>query len=133
MTPDERLAAGAVLGSGLNGVGLGSVLSSEARNTLTSRADSALFHSDCIAETQGLFADSAGWLLLFRFLFFLALPYLAWATRHALDDDAWVVLLVYAWGFSLLALVQVRFVDEFATFVAVFAGFGLVHLPSEST
>ena len=128
VTPDERLAAGAVSGAGVVAVGLVAVLVPEAWNTLTSRANSALFRSDRIAETQGLFSDSAGWLLLFGLLLFLALPYLAWATRRALDDDAWVVPVVYAWAFFALAVIQIRFVGEFATFVAVFAGLGLVHL-----
>jgi len=128
VTPDERLAAGAVSGAGVGAVGLVAVLVPETWNTLTSRANSALFRSDRIAETQGLFSDSAGWLLLFGLLLFLALPYLAWSTRRALDDDAWVVPVVYAWAFFLLAVIQIRFVGEFATFVAVFAGLGLVHL-----
>ena len=128
VTPDERLAAGAVSGAGVVAVGLVAVLVPEAWNALTRRANSALFRSDRIAETQGLFSDSAGWLLLFGLLLFLALPYLAWATRRALDDDAWVVPVVYAWSFFALAVIQIRFVGEFATFVAVFAGLGLVHL-----
>jgi dolichyl-diphosphooligosaccharide--protein glycosyltransferase len=126
--PDARVTTGALLGSGLVSLAGAPVLLPEAWATLTSRAGSSLFRSDRIAETQGLFADSAGWLLLFGFLLFLAVPYLGWATRRSLDEDRWVVPVAYGWAFLALSLIQVRFAGEFATFAAVFAGLGLLHL-----
>jgi len=126
--PDERIAAGAVLGTGAVSVAGVAVGFPEAWATLTSRAGSSLFRSDPIAETQGLFSDAGGWLLLFGFVLIVALPYLAWATRRALDDEPWVVPVVYAWAFFVLSAIQVRFVGEFATFVAVFAGLAFVHI-----
>jgi len=126
--PDERLAAGAVLGTGAASVAGVAVGAPETWATLTSRADAALFRSDPIAETQGLFSDAGGWLLLFGFVLVVALPYLAWATRRALDDEPWVVPVVYAWAFFVLSAIQVRFVGEFATFIAVFAGLAFVHV-----
>jgi dolichyl-diphosphooligosaccharide--protein glycosyltransferase len=126
--PDARLAGGAVLASGLVGLPTIAIVQPAAWATLTARVSGTLIRTDAIAETDGLFADSAGWLLLFGFVLVLALPYLGWATRRALDDLRWVVPVGYAWAFLSLAVLQVRFVGEFATFAAVFAGLGFVHL-----
>jgi asparagine N-glycosylation enzyme membrane subunit Stt3 len=88
-----------------------------------------LFATRGIAETRSLFSDSFGWLTLLGFALFVAVPYLAWATRRVwLGDRRWLVPVVYAWYTLLLAMVQVRFVGEFGPFVALFAGVGLIHL-----
>jgi dolichyl-diphosphooligosaccharide--protein glycosyltransferase len=126
--PDARLATGAVGvtgGIGVVGVALGLP---EAWNTLVSRVERSLLRSDQIAEVQGLFGDSVGWLLLFGFVLVLGIPYLLWGTRRALSEPVWAVPVVYAWWFFGLSALQVRFVGEFATFAAVFAGLGFVHL-----
>jgi dolichyl-diphosphooligosaccharide--protein glycosyltransferase len=88
----------------------------------------ALFGSDAIAETYGLFnPGTLGFLLLFGFALVLALPAMAWGVKRAVDGRAdWLVLGVYGWYFLLLAGIQVRFVGELATFVAVFAGYAFV-------
>ncbi|MDS0259765.1 hypothetical protein NDI56_10220 [Haloarcula sp. S1CR25-12] len=94
-----------------------------------SRTD-RLFRSDAIAETAGLFdPGTLGFLLLFGFALVIALPAMAWGVRRAADDRAdWLVLTAYAWYFLGLATLQVRFVGELATFVAVFAGYAFVWL-----
>ncbi|PSQ53019.1 hypothetical protein BRD20_04800 [Halobacteriales archaeon SW_8_65_20] len=126
--PEPRLAAGTVLASGLLVGGGAITLFPDSWQTLQSRANSALFRSDAIAETAGLFSDAQGWLLLLGFALFLAVPALVWATIRAREETGWLVLAGYAWSFLVLALFQVRFVGELATFVAVFAGLGFVVL-----
>jgi len=81
-----------------------------------------------VAEVQGLFSESAGWLLLFGFLLFVAIPYMAWATVRARRDTRWLPAVIYGWYFLLLAMIQVRFAGQLSLVVAVFAGLGLVHL-----
>jgi len=92
-----------------------------------SRTD-ALFRSDTIAETIGLFnPGTVGFLLLFGFALVMALPVMAWGVRQASQDRAdWLVVTAYAWYFLALATIQVRFVGELATFAAVFAGYAFV-------
>jgi dolichyl-diphosphooligosaccharide--protein glycosyltransferase len=87
-----------------------------------------LIRNDGIAEVQGLFGDSSGWLLLFGLVLVLALPYMAWGTQRALEDRRWLPPAVYGWYFFVLAALQVRFVGELAAFAALFAGLGFVHL-----
>lgn len=90
--------------------------------------ETRFFRIDTIAETGGLFSDSFGWLLLFGFVFILAVPYLLLATQRATNHPRWVPLVIYTWYFTGLAVVQIRFVGQMAPFVAVFAGIGFVHL-----
>ncbi|MFC6837736.1 STT3 domain-containing protein [Halomarina ordinaria] len=89
-----------------------------------------LFADRSIAEVQSLFASgSAGWLLLFGFALLLALPYLAWGLRRGWRGAlGWLVAGAYGGYFLALAAVQTRFAGELSPFVAVFAGFGFVHL-----
>jgi dolichyl-diphosphooligosaccharide--protein glycosyltransferase len=87
-----------------------------------------LLRTDAIAETGGLFGESFGWLLLFGFVFILAVPYLVVFTRRAAERLGWTPLVVYAWYFIVLAVVQIRFAGQMAPFVAVFAGIGFVAL-----
>lgn len=87
-----------------------------------------LLRTDAIAETGGLFGESFGWLLLFGFVFLLAVPYLVVFTRRAAERPGWTPLVVYAWYFIALAVVQIRFAGQMAPFVAVFAGIGFVAL-----
>ena len=93
----------------------------------------ALFRSDAIAETAGLFdPGSLGFLLLFGFALVVALPAMVWGSRRVVDGHAdWLVLTVYGWYFLLLATIQIRFVGELATFTAVFAGYAFVWLASK--
>jgi dolichyl-diphosphooligosaccharide--protein glycosyltransferase len=81
-----------------------------------------------IAEVQGLFSDSIGWLLLFGFLLFFALPYVGWVITRARTAPQWLPLVVYTGYFLLLSSVQVRFVGQLSLPLAVFAGLGFVHL-----
>jgi dolichyl-diphosphooligosaccharide--protein glycosyltransferase len=55
-----------------------------------------LLRTDAIAETGGLFSGSFGWLLLFGFVFLLAVPYLVVFTRRAAERPGWTPLVVYA-------------------------------------
>jgi dolichyl-diphosphooligosaccharide--protein glycosyltransferase len=87
-----------------------------------------------IAETYSLFSGELGTVVgpifLFGFALFLALPYLAWATKHAVDetDDQWLIVAAYTWWLLLLAVVQNRFSGELSLFVAILAGIGFVHV-----
>ncbi|RNJ27081.1 STT3 domain-containing protein [Halosegnis longus] len=126
--PDPRLAGGAVIASGVASLVGAVVLFPEGWETLRTRASSSLFRSDRIAETAGLFSDAQGWLLLLGFALFLALPALVWATVQTTTEDRWLVPVGYGWAFLLLAMIQVRFVGELATFVAIFAGVAFVAL-----
>jgi len=86
-----------------------------------------LFRGDAIAETQGLFnTESFGFIFLFGFTLFLALPAMAVGLRRSIDDGRWLAVTTYAWYFFALATIQVRFVGELATFAAIFAGYGFV-------
>jgi dolichyl-diphosphooligosaccharide--protein glycosyltransferase len=97
-------------------------------NALLAQLD-RLIRSDAIAETAGLFdPGTLGVVLLLGFALFLALPGMIWAIPRARTDARWGVLAVYAWYFLALSALQVRFVGEFAPFVAVFAGLGFVWL-----
>ena len=93
----------------------------------------ALFRSDAIAETVGLFnPGNMGFLLLFGFALVMALPAMIWGVRLATRDRAdWLVLTAYSWYFTALAAVQVRFVGELATFVAVFAGYAFLWIAAK--
>ena len=126
--PDPRLAVGTVLTSAITGLVGAVVLFPDIWQTFRSRASGSLFRSDSIAETAGLFSDAQGWLLLLGFALFLALPALVWATVRAREEERWLVPVVYGWSFLILALIQVRFVGEFATFAAIFAGLTFVFI-----
>ncbi|EMA00821.1 dolichyl-diphosphooligosaccharide--protein glycosyltransferase [Haloarcula vallismortis] len=95
--------------------------------TFNSRLD-ALFRSDSIAETYGLFnTDAFGFLLLLGLTLFLALPAMAWGLDLARNDrSGWLVTSSYAWVLFALAVIQVRFVGELASFLALFAGLTFV-------
>jgi len=59
----------------------------------------------------------------------MALPVMVWGVRRATTGRPdWLVVSVYAWYFLCLATLQVRFVGELATFVALFAGYAFVWL-----
>jgi dolichyl-diphosphooligosaccharide--protein glycosyltransferase len=86
-----------------------------------------LFDNRGIAETLGLFStDSFGFIFLLGFTLVLALPAMTYGIRRSASDDGWLVITAYAWFMLLLAAIQVRFVGEFATFGALFAGVGFV-------
>jgi dolichyl-diphosphooligosaccharide--protein glycosyltransferase len=97
-----------------------------------SRTD-ALFRSDAIAETVGLFnPGTLGFLLLFGFALVMALPVMVLGVQLAARDRPdWLVVTAYAWYFLGLAAIQVRFVGELASFVAVFAGYAFVWLAAK--
>lgn len=99
-------------------------------NQFTTRLESILLARRAIVETSGLFGESLGWLLLLGFALFIGVPYLAWGTYNARQTGRWVAPVCYGWYFIGLAAIQVRFVGELAPIIAVFAGFGFVHLVS---
>jgi len=95
---------------------------------LTTGITDRLLAGRSIAEVQSLFGESVGWLLLFGFLLFLAVPYLAWTTLRLRTDRKWLPIVAYGWAFLVLAAVQVRFAGQLSIVLAVTAGLGFVHL-----
>jgi dolichyl-diphosphooligosaccharide--protein glycosyltransferase len=85
-----------------------------------------ILRGDNIAETQSLFNDVFGFLLIFGVILFFAAVMLVWVTARLPKDTAWLVPAVYAWWFLGLATFQIRFVGELAPFTALFAGLGFV-------
>jgi dolichyl-diphosphooligosaccharide--protein glycosyltransferase len=81
-----------------------------------------------IAETQSLFNDAVGFMLIFGFILVVAVPVLVWVTGRLPRNEAWLVPVVYGWYFLGLATFQIRFVGELAPFTAVLAGLGFVWL-----
>ncbi|QLH81255.1 laminin G [Halosimplex pelagicum] len=87
-----------------------------------------------IAETQSLIGGEGGLflgpLLLFGFILFLSLPYLALLTVRGVRTDTphWLLLSIYGWYFLLLSLIQLRFAGEFSVVIAPVAGIGFVDL-----
>lgn len=91
-----------------------------------------------IAESMSLiggpFGVVTGPLSLFGLLLFLAVPYLVVATRATYREHspAWLVVVVYAWYFTVFALVQRRFAAQLALFVAPFAAIGLFDIAART-
>ena len=85
-----------------------------------------ILRGDNIAETQSLFNDVVGFLLVFGFILFFAVAALVWATGRIPSDEAWLVPVVYGWWFLGLSAFQIRFVGELAPFTALFAGLAFV-------
>ncbi|MFC6974404.1 hypothetical protein ACFQL1_06610 [Halomicroarcula sp. GCM10025709] len=87
-----------------------------------------------IAETYSIFSGELGSIvapiLLFGFVFFLAIPYLVWGTRTAVSRSQpdWLATATFGWFFLLLAVVQSRFAGQLSLFTAVFGGVGFLHL-----
>jgi dolichyl-diphosphooligosaccharide--protein glycosyltransferase len=87
-----------------------------------------------IAETYSLFSGEVGSLLgpilLFGFVFFLAVPYLLWGgwvgVRRGRAD--WLAAALFGGYFLVLAVVQSRFAGQLSLFTAVFGGVGFLHL-----
>ena len=102
---------------------------------LRTRADD-LFFREGISETASLFSpDFAvvfGPLLQLGLGFYFAIAVLAaatWAVARRYEPG-WLVLVCFAWYYTLLATIQVRFAGQLAIFIAPFAGIGLVYLLS---
>ena len=102
---------------------------------LQTRADD-LFFREGISETTSLFSpDFAvifGPLLQLGLGFYFAIAVLAvatWAVARRYEPG-WLVPVCFAWYYTLLATVQVRFAGQLAIFIAPFAGIGLVYLLS---
>jgi dolichyl-diphosphooligosaccharide--protein glycosyltransferase len=89
-----------------------------------------------IAESASLISGEMGSIvgpiLIFGFVFFLGIPYLAWASWRVWDGGSsiWLPAVIYGWYFTVLAVIQLRFGGELSPFVSVFAGVGFVHLAS---
>ncbi|WP_424014183.1 hypothetical protein ACOZ35_14230 [Halorubrum xinjiangense] len=95
-----------------------------------------LFFREGITETVSLFSpDFAvvfGPLLQLGLGFYFAIAVLAvatWATARRYEPG-WLVLVCFAWYYTLLATIQVRFAGQLAIMIAPFAGIGLVYLLS---
>ena len=102
---------------------------------LQTRADD-LFFREGISETASLFSpDFAvifGPLLQLGLGFYFAIAVLAvatWAVARR-DEPGWLVVVCFAWYYTLLATIQVRFAGQLAIVIAPFAGVGLVYLLS---
>jgi len=93
-----------------------------------------LIQTEGIAEKQSIFASRLGSiaapLTLFGLTFFLAVPYLLWVSWTGIRRYApvWLVPTTYVWFFLGLSFLQIRFAGQLALFIAVFAGFGLLHV-----
>jgi dolichyl-diphosphooligosaccharide--protein glycosyltransferase len=87
-----------------------------------------------IAETYSIFSGEAGSVigpvLLFGFVFFLAVPYMLWGIGIAVSRSRpdWLAATTYGLFFLLLAIVQSRFAGQLSLFTAVFGGLGFLHL-----
>lgn len=97
-------------------------------NQLIFQLTSRLMARREIAEVQGLFGESLGWLLLFGLTLLLALPYLVWAIYRGKIAARWLVVGIYGLYFLILAGIQGRFAGQLSIFVAFFGGLGFVHL-----
>ncbi|WP_249269116.1 hypothetical protein [Halorubrum sp. Hd13] len=93
-----------------------------------------LFFREGATETVSLFSpDFAvvfGPLLQLGLGFYFAVAVLAvatWAVARRYEPG-WLVLICFAWYYTLLATIQVRFAGQLAIFIAPFAGIGLVYL-----
>ncbi|SFR34712.1 hypothetical protein [Halorubrum sodomense] len=93
-----------------------------------------LFFREGISETVSLFSpDFAvvfGPLLQLGLGFYFAVAVLAvatWAVARRYEPG-WLVLVCFAWYYTLLATIQVRFAGQLAIMIAPFAGVGLVYL-----
>ncbi|GAA0547224.1 hypothetical protein ABNG02_06295 [Halorubrum ejinorense] len=102
---------------------------------LQTRADD-LFFREGISETASLFSpDFAvvfGPLLQLGLGFYFAVAVLAvatWAVARRYEPG-WLVVVCFAWYYTLLATIQVRFAGQLAIMIAPFAGIGLVYLLS---
>jgi dolichyl-diphosphooligosaccharide--protein glycosyltransferase len=95
-----------------------------------------LLSNEGVAETASIVGGKMGTIigpiLIFGFVFFLALPYLGWALWWAYHrkKPSWIPISVYGVYFIMLSMVQMRFGGELSPFLAVFAGIGFVHLAS---
>jgi len=125
--PVNALAAVEVVGA-LMGAYVFRILRPELWTRMQTEVTERLLAPRDIAEFQSLFGDSVGWLLLFGFLLFLALPYMVWGTNQAGQDARWLAPVVYGWYFLILAGISIRFAGQLSPLVAIFAGFGFVHL-----
>ncbi|OYR67197.1 hypothetical protein [Halorubrum ezzemoulense] len=100
---------------------------------LQTRADD-LFFREGISETASLFSpDFAvvfGPLLQLGLGFYFAIAVLAvatWAVARR-DEPGWLVVVCFAWYYTLLATIQARFAGQLAIMIAPLAGIGLVYL-----
>ena len=93
--------------------------------------------NDAIVEASSLFSSGTfGWLFLFGLLLFIGIPYMGWALIRAAgsqgsggaDRRGWLLTGSYGAVFLVLAVFQMRFAGELSAFLAVFSGFGFVHI-----
>ncbi|MDZ5811654.1 hypothetical protein U4E84_09900 [Halorubrum sp. AD140] len=95
-----------------------------------------LFFREGATETVSLFSpDFAvvfGPLIQLGLGFYFAIAVLAVATWAIVRryEPGWLVVVCFAWYYTLLATIQVRFAGQLAIFIAPFAGIGLVYLLS---
>lgn len=93
-----------------------------------------LFFREGATETVSMFSpDFAvifGPLLQLGLGFYFGIAVLAVATWGVARryEPGWLVIVCFAWYYTLLATIQVRFAGQLAIFIAPFAGIGLVYL-----
>lgn len=112
------------------GVALLRVLTPDYWARATTAVTDRLLARRAIREVSSLFTNPDQWFLLFGLILLFALPYMAYGTYRARSDGQWLSAAVYGWYFLGLSAIQARFVGEFSAILAVFAGFGFVHLAS---
>jgi dolichyl-diphosphooligosaccharide--protein glycosyltransferase len=93
--------------------------------------------NDAIVEASSLFSSGTfGWLFLFGLLLFIGIPYMGWALIRSArsrgsdgaDRRGWLLTGSYGVLFLVLSVFQMRFAGELSSFLAVFSGFGFVHI-----
>jgi dolichyl-diphosphooligosaccharide--protein glycosyltransferase len=122
---------GAVEGVGaIAGLGLVRFIAPEYWSRAMTAVTERLLARRAIREVSSLFTNPEQWFLLFGLVLLFALPYMAYGTYRARIDGRWLPAVVYGWYFLALSAIQARFVGEFSAVLAVFGGFGLIHLAS---
>lgn len=95
---------------------------------LTTSVTERLLARRNITEVASLFSGGSGWILLVGLVLLVALPYMVWGAAQCRRDARWLPAVTYVWYLLGLAAIQSRFVGEFSPVLAVFAGFGFVHI-----
>ncbi len=107
------------------------VLAPDAASRLGSRAGDLFFRAG-ITETDSLYTLER-YVVIEPLLqigpwFYFALPVLGWATWHVYQryDPAWLLMVVFAWYWAILAGLQVRFAAQFTLVLSVFGAIGII-------
>lgn len=107
-----------------------SIFAPESWSRLVTAVTEQLFARRAIKEVASLLINPTQWFLLFGLILLFGLPYLGYGTYRARTDEQWLPVVVYGWYFLGLSAIQARFTGEFSAILAIFAGFGFVHIAS---